>query len=64
MDTWFSAIDGLAAFQKTEDPFTAALKREVRIGLFRFRVYFKLSLISARKFREGLYLKFRSENGR
>ena len=29
MDTWFSAIDGLAAFQKTEDPFTTALKKEV-----------------------------------
>ena len=30
MDTWFSAIDGLAAFQKTEDQFTTALKKEVK----------------------------------
>ena len=34
MDTWFSAIDGLAAFQKTEDPFTTALKKEVKWAYF------------------------------
>ena len=43
MDTWFSAIDGLAAFQKTEDPFTTALKKEVKMGLFWILGYFGLS---------------------
>ena len=29
MDRWFSAIDGLSKFTK-DDPFTAALKKDVR----------------------------------
>ena len=44
MDTWFSAIDGLAAFQKTEDPFTAALKKEVKWAYFEHALILNMGL--------------------
>jgi len=57
MDTWFSAIDGLAAFQKTEDPFTTALKKEVKWGYFGTGLHLIID-------RLVLILKLRLENGR